>query len=83
MDSNLSATVNRDTFLDNFGAELADAAYPVMLRHAAAGSWLDLELELWKVLRETVKKWDQEWPSAGVLQVASDDPLTASVLARH
>jgi hypothetical protein len=30
VDSNLSASANRDTFLDNFGAELADAAYPVM-----------------------------------------------------
>jgi hypothetical protein len=67
VDSYPSAIGSRDTFLDNLGAELTEAAYPVMLRHGAVDSWLDLQLELWKVLDETVKKWDQEWPSAGVL----------------
>jgi hypothetical protein len=59
-DSNL-ATINRDTYLDNLGAELTEAAYPVMLRHGVVDDWLDLELDLWKVLRETVKK--QVWQS--------------------
>ena len=74
MDSNNSAICSRDTFLENFGAELTEAAYPVMLRHGAVDNWLDLELELWKVLKETVKKWDQEWPSAGVMLVRSCTP---------
>jgi hypothetical protein len=74
VDSNHSASGSRDTFLENFGAELTEAAYPVMLRRGAVDNWLDLELELWKVLKETVNKWDQEWPSAGVILVGSCDP---------
>jgi hypothetical protein len=81
--SNDSAIGSRDTFLENFGAELAEAAYPVMLRHGAVDNWLDLELDLWKVLRETVRKWDQEWPSAGVVLVSSCDSQNDSALERH
>ena len=83
VDSNISAIGSRDTFLENFGAELIEAAYPVMLRHGAVGNWLDLELELWKVLKEIVKKWDQEWPSAGVMLVKSCNPQAESALQRH
>ena len=39
-------------------AELTAAAYPVALRHAVGDRWLDLQLELWRALTETVKKWD-------------------------
>jgi hypothetical protein len=72
MNTTNSAIGYRTTFLENFGAELTEAAYPIMMRHGAVDNWLDLELELWKVLKETVKKWDQEWPSAGVLLVKAD-----------
>ena len=47
-----------DVFLENFAAELTEAAYPVMLRHGAVDNWLDLELELWKRLKATVRKWN-------------------------
>jgi hypothetical protein len=83
VDSNNSAIGSRDTFLENFGAALAEAAYPVMLRHGAVDNGLDLELELWRVLKETVKKWDQEWPSAGVMLVRSCDPQNESALGRY
>jgi hypothetical protein len=39
-------------------AALTAAAYPVALRHAVGDRWLDLQLELWQSLTETVKKWD-------------------------
>ena len=39
-------------------AELTAAAYPVALRHAVGDRWLDLQLELWRALTETVEKWD-------------------------
>lgn len=42
--------------LESFAAELAAAAYPVALRHGSAGSWLELELDLWRALAETLKK---------------------------
>jgi hypothetical protein len=80
VDSNNSAIGSRDTFLENLGAQLTEAAYPVLLRHGAIDNWLDLKLELWRVLKETVKKWDEEWPSAGVMLVRSCDPPHGSAL---
>jgi hypothetical protein len=68
---NHCTTGNRDAFLDSLGAKLTEAAYPVMLQHGVVDSWLDLELDLWKALKETVKKWDQEWPSASVMLVST------------
>jgi hypothetical protein len=44
-------------FLEALAAELTAAAYPVALRHRAGETWLDLQLELWQVLTETVRKW--------------------------
>ena len=83
MDINDSAIGSRETVLENFGAELTEAAYPVMLQHGAVDNWLDLELELWKVLKEGLKKWDQEWPSAGVMLVSSSNPQNESSLERY
>jgi hypothetical protein len=45
--------------LDDLIAELTAAAYPIALRHQASNEWLDLELELWWALAQTVKNWDQ------------------------
>jgi hypothetical protein len=66
LDSTDSAIEVPDTFLENWGAKLTEAAYPVMLRHGAVNNWLDLELELWKILTEIVKNSKQERPSACV-----------------
>ena len=71
MNSNHYTTSNRDVMLENFGAALTEAAYPVMLRHGAADNWLDLELDLWKALKEAVKKWGPEWSSAGAMRASS------------
>jgi hypothetical protein len=65
------AVSNRDNLLEYFAAELTSAAYAVALRHGLEAKWLDLQLELWKAVEETVKKWDQEWPRAGVMLVNS------------
>jgi hypothetical protein len=54
-----------------------------MLRHGAVDNWLELELDLWKVLNETVKKWDQDWPCAGVMLVGSCNPESESALKRY
>ena len=59
-----TATADRDALLDTFVAELTRAAYHVALRHGAAGMWLDLELELWYALADTVKQWGQKSPLA-------------------
>jgi hypothetical protein len=57
MNNNPWTTKERDTFLKNLAAELTEAAYAVALRHDKPGSWIDLELDLWKALGETVQKW--------------------------
>ena len=62
MSDNHGAACNRDTLLENFAAELTSAAYAVALRHGVEDKWLDLELELWEALKETVKKCGQEPP---------------------
>ena len=42
----------QDTSVDTLAAELAVAAYRVALRARDGGTWLDLELELWKSLAD-------------------------------
>jgi hypothetical protein len=49
--------LERGRALDRLAAELTDTAYTVALRHAAAGSWIDLELGLRKAPAGTVREW--------------------------
>jgi hypothetical protein len=54
------ATANdRNAFLEYAAAELTAAAYPVVLRHGVGLRWLDLELNLWKAMIETVRKLEK------------------------
>jgi len=54
--------VDRDALLETFAAELTLAAYRVALRTWTRGTWLDLELDLWRALADTVKTWGRELP---------------------
>jgi hypothetical protein len=72
MSDNHGASRNRDTLLANFAAELASAAYSVALRHGTAGMWVDLELDLWKALADTVKKWGRGSPPCPEAAFACD-----------
>jgi hypothetical protein len=45
---------NRDAVLERCAAELAFAAYHVALRTRTQGNWLDLELDLWRALTDTL-----------------------------
>ena len=42
--------------LASFTAKLTDAAYAVALRHGVSGSWIDLQLDLWRVLTEAIER---------------------------
>jgi hypothetical protein len=53
---------DRNSRLKDFAAELASAAYPVMLRGGPTAPWFKLELGLWKAIEETVQEWDQSPP---------------------
>jgi hypothetical protein len=43
--------------LENFAAELTEAAFPVALRHGVGREWLELKLDLWNAMTNTVKNW--------------------------
>ena len=58
MNPDANTPVNRDALLEAFAAELTLAAYRVALQKRKQGTWLDLELDLWKVLAAMVKTWD-------------------------
>ena len=53
-------SVNRDALLETFAAELTVVAYRVFLRTRTQGTWLDLELDLWRALADEVKAWGQQ-----------------------
>jgi hypothetical protein len=60
MNDSTTTTPPADTALEDFAAELAEAAYPVALRRGLGSRWLDLELGLWRALQDTVAKWDRQ-----------------------
>ena len=62
MNGDFRTPVNRDALLETFAVELTLAAYRVALRTKAQGTWLDLELDLWRALADTVKTWGRELP---------------------
>ncbi len=52
-------SVHRDALLENFAAELTRAAYCVALQARTEGSWLDLELGLWRALTDKIRTWGE------------------------
>jgi hypothetical protein len=65
MNSNWTTSRDWDTTVEDFAAELAAVAYPIVLRNSPVENWLDLQLELWRGLKEVVGEWAQGWPMAG------------------
>jgi hypothetical protein len=57
MNGDFKTPADRDSLLETFAAELALAAYRVALQTRTEGTWLDLELELWRALADAVKTW--------------------------
>jgi hypothetical protein len=64
MSDNPRATPDRHTRLENFAAELTSAVYAVLLRRGLNGSWVRVELTLWRALTETADEWARERPPA-------------------
>ena len=67
-----------DRALERLAAEVATTAYAVALRHGAGGSWLDLELGLWKALARTVREWGA---SRLAPEARGDFPATVETIA--
>jgi hypothetical protein len=59
MNRDVLTPINRDALLETLAAELTLAAYRVALRTRTAGSWLDLELDLWRTLADTARTWGE------------------------
>jgi hypothetical protein len=57
MNDQRPVVADADQSLEALAAELTAAAYPVALRHGVGDKWLDLQLELWRALTETVARW--------------------------
>ena len=72
MKGNCNTASDLEIRLEEFAAELTEAAYAVALQHGARDKWLDLQLELWKALKETVKKWEQESAQFSEVRFACD-----------
>jgi hypothetical protein len=63
--NDLSGTApEQDICLDDLAAQLTIAIYPLALVHGLKGSWIELELGLWRALTNTVDKWCRKRPSA-------------------
>ena len=62
MNGDFQTPINRDDLLETFATELTLAAYRVAFRSRTQGTWLDLELDLWEALADTVQKWGTELP---------------------
>ncbi len=68
MNEDFKTPVDREALLESFAAELTLAAYRVALRTRTQGTWLDLELDLWRALADTVKTWGNCLSAATVQQ---------------
>ena len=62
MNREFKTRVDRDAPLQSLAAELTLAAYRVALRTRTGGTWLDLELDLWRALADTVETWGRKSP---------------------
>jgi hypothetical protein len=77
MNRDFQTTVNRDALLETLAAELTIAAYRVALRTKTEGTWLDLELDLWRALADTAKAWGE-----GIASVPIDGDSAYTVQRR-
>ena len=57
MHTTQATLTDQDTLLDTVAAELTSTAYFAALGHGIQGSWIDLELDLWRALAHAVKQW--------------------------
>src|SRR5262245_44924202 len=49
-------TTDATALLTSFAADLTDAAYAVALHHGVGGSWIDLQLDVWRVLAGVISQ---------------------------
>jgi hypothetical protein len=62
MNRDFKTRVDRDAPPESLAAELALAAYRVALGTRTDGTWLELQLDLWRAMADTVETWGRELP---------------------
>jgi hypothetical protein len=83
MNGNSETAVDRDSLLETLAAELALTAYRIALRTRTEGTWLDLELDLWRALADTARTWGDEIASVPLDgDAARAVQLNARIVAR-
>ena len=60
MNANYRTASDGGLLRETLVAQLTTVAYAVALRHGTGHSWLDLQLDLWKALDDSVTRWGQE-----------------------
>src|SRR5947207_14736956 len=55
MNASTARASDCDRSPETFAAEVTEAVFPVALRYGVGDRWLDLELDLWRALSETVE----------------------------
>jgi hypothetical protein len=77
MNNNAHDSADRDVLNDTFVARLTRAAYEVALRHGAADTWLEVELDMWRALAAVVRASRfQAIPSQSAVEPPSPMPGT-------
>jgi hypothetical protein len=66
MNATITRTFDRDSSPENFAAEVTEAVFPVALRYGVGNRWLDLELDLWRALSETVENCARDLRGVGL-----------------
>jgi hypothetical protein len=56
MNASIARAFDCDHSPETFAAEVTEAVFPVALRYGVGKQWLDLELDLWRTLSETIQK---------------------------
>jgi hypothetical protein len=77
MNRDIETHGKQDALLETLAAELTLAAYRVALRTRTKGTWLDLELDLWRALADTAKTWGE-----GIASVPIDGDAARAVQRR-
>lgn len=57
-----TASAETTTISEELLAELAAAAYDVALRHGIKGPFIDVELDLWRKLRDVLDRHEEDGP---------------------
>ena len=63
MNESRAISSEADNALEAFAARLTVTAHRVALRYGARGTWIDLELDLWRALADKVKTWGEGFAS--------------------